>query len=210
MSNIFAICLYQLGCRSQTQSRALSFRTFLVNLLLFFRNCELAISICQFIIASTAAYWYFSSNNRSSFPLLKSICRALTLQLGSLIFAGLLLCLTWILQIIFELLEKSVKSHTVSNNAATNTCIDFLLKCARCCLACFERFVRFLTHNAILMMAISGQGFCTSAHHAFYLAMRSAGQYAISHGVGHTLMFFGKLLVSVLVTTLAYWLAVGL
>ena len=59
-------------------------------------------------------------------------------------------------------------------------------------------------------MAISGDGFCTSAHQAFYLAMRSAGEYAITHGVGHTLMFFGKLLVSVLVTLLAYGLAVGL
>jgi hypothetical protein len=60
------------------------------------------------------------------------------------------------------------------------------------------------------MMAISGEGFCTSAHQAFYLALRSSGEYAITHGVGHTLMFFGKLLVAVLVTIFAYALAIGL
>lgn len=54
------------------------------------------------------------------------------------------------------------------------------------------------------MMAISGEGFCTSAHQAFYLALRSSAEYAITHGVGHTLMFFGKLLVSVVVTILTY------
>ena len=60
------------------------------------------------------------------------------------------------------------------------------------------------------MMAISGEGFCTSAHQAFYLAMRSSAEYSITHGVGHALMLFSKLLVSVLVTLLAYVLVVGL
>lgn len=60
------------------------------------------------------------------------------------------------------------------------------------------------------MMAISGEGFCSSAHQAFYLAMRTSAEYAITHGVGHTMMFFGKLLVSVSVTFFAYLLATGL
>ena len=40
--------------------------------------------------------------------------------------------------------------------------------------------------------------------------MRSSAEYAITHGVGHTLMFFSKLLVSVLVTIFAYVLVIGL
>jgi choline transporter-like protein 2/4/5 len=70
--------------------------------------------------------------------------------------------------------------------------------------------VRFVTKNAFLMMAISGEGFCTSAHQAFYLALRTAGEYSITHGVGHVMMLFGKLLVSVGVTFFAYLLATGL
>jgi hypothetical protein len=60
------------------------------------------------------------------------------------------------------------------------------------------------------MMAISGEGFCTSAHQAFYLALRTSGEYSITHGVGHVMMLFGKLLVSVCVTFFAYLLATGL
>jgi solute carrier family 44 (choline transporter-like protein), member 2/4/5 len=204
-----ALCLHRLGCGSQTQPRPLPLWALLVPPPTF-RNCEVAIALCQFIIASTAAYWYFSHLGNATFPLAKSICRAFTYQLGSLIFGGLVLCVMWMLQIMLEVLEYTVKSHTVSGNPASNACFDFCLKCARCCLACFERFVRFLTHNAFLMMAISGEGFCSSAHQAFYLAMRSAGEYAITHGVGHTLMFFGKLLVSVLVTLFTYILAANL
>ena len=176
-----------------------------------FRNCEVAIAICQFIIASTAAYWYFSHlDNSSSFPLARSFCRALSLQLGSLIFGALVLCILWMLQLMLEVLHYLTKTHTVSGNPATNKCANYCMNCARCCLACFERFIRFVTKNAFIMMAISGEGFCSSAHQAFYLTLRSAGEYAITHGVGHTLMFFGKLLVSVLITIFAYTLAVHL
>lgn len=40
--------------------------------------------------------------------------------------------------------------------------------------------------------------------------MRTAAEYSITHGVGHIMMFFGKLLVSVAVTLFAYLLATGL
>lgn len=70
--------------------------------------------------------------------------------------------------------------------------------------------MRFVTKNAFLMMAITGEGFCTAAHQAFYLAMRTAGEYAITHGVGHTMMFFAKLLVSASVTFFSYLLLTNL
>jgi hypothetical protein len=64
------------------------------------RNCEVAIAVSQFVIASTTAYWYFSHLENATFPLIKSFCRALTFQLGSLVFGALILCVVWILQII--------------------------------------------------------------------------------------------------------------
>jgi hypothetical protein len=54
------------------------------------------------------------------------------------------------------------------------------------------------------MMAISGSGFCSSAHEAFYLILRSSAAYAISHGIGHILMYFGKLLITSLCTFAGY------
>lgn len=121
-----------------------------------FRNCEVAISISQFVIASTAAYWYFSHLGNATFPLAKSFCRALTYQLGSIVFGSLILCIVWTLQIVLEVLHHMTKNQTVSGSPAKNVCADYFVRCATCCLACFERFVRFVTKNAFLMMAISG------------------------------------------------------
>ncbi len=53
-------------------------------------------------------------------------------------------------------------------------------------------------------MAITGEGFCTSAHQAFYLMVRSAAEYAITHGLGSLIMFFGKVLISVVCTFTGY------
>lgn len=97
----------------------------------------MAISICQFVIASTAAYWYFSHLGHSNFPLIRSFCRAFTYQLGSLVFGSLVLCIVWTLQILLEVLHYLAKNQTLSSNPASNVCSDYLVRCARCCLACF-------------------------------------------------------------------------
>lgn len=102
-----------------------------------FWNCEVAISICQFVIASTAAYWYFSHLGNATFPLAKSFCRALTLQLGSIVFGSLILCIVWMLQIMLEILHHFTKNQTISNSPVNNVCADYFVRCSRCCLACF-------------------------------------------------------------------------
>ena len=164
--------------------------------------------MCQFVIASTSAYWYFSlfSQKEVSSPVCKSFCRGLFFHLGSIAFGALILCILFILQIIFEVLHHFSKDKTVSTDPITNACMDCCIKYTRCCLACFERFIRFISHNAFIMMAITGEGFCSSAHQAFYLVMRSSMEYAISHGVGHVIMFFGKLFISAVCTFSGYLL----
>ena len=47
------------------------------------------------------------------------------------------------------------------------------LACVRCCLACFERAIRFINENAYIFIALTGQGFCASAHSAFYVVLRN-------------------------------------
>ncbi len=53
-------------------------------------------------------------------------------------------------------------------------------------------------------MAINGEGFCTSAYESFYLSIRSGREYAITHGVGSLIMFFGKLFISLTCTFIGY------
>ena len=108
------------------------------------------------------------------------------------------------LQIILEFLHYTSKQQTLSSDPISNACMGCILKYLRCCIACFERFIRFISRNAFIMMAITGEGFCTSAHQGFYLVLRSTREYAITHGVGYLIMFFGKLFISMSCTIVGY------
>lgn len=131
-----AIRLHRLASGCEAKFGPIPFWPILVKSHLY-RNCEVAISICQFVIASTAAYWYFSHLGNATFPLIKSFCRALTYQLGSIVFGSLVLCIVWTLQIILEILHRATKNQTISNNPANNVCADYCVRCSRCVLACF-------------------------------------------------------------------------
>lgn len=41
-----------------------------------------------------------------------------------------------------------------SGNQAGGTCTEYSFKCIRCCLDCFERFIRFLNTKAFIQVFI--------------------------------------------------------
>ena len=90
------------------------------------------------------------------------------------------------------------------------TAVRFLLKCASCCIACFERVIRFLTKQAYIMMTISGNNFCCSAKEAFYLMLRSASQYTLTCAITRLFFTLGKLSIVVASAFLGYVLMIEL
>lgn len=54
-----------------------------------------------------------------------------------------------------------------------NDIIHFIYKCVKCLFSCAERFLRFITKNAYIQIAIYGDPFCTSARRAYDLLMRN-------------------------------------
>ena len=87
--------------------------------------------------------------------------------------------------------QNNLKQRTLGIDA-TQGPMKFILKCASCCIACFERLIRFLTDNAYIMMAITGKNFCSSAQESFYLVLRSGSQYAVTYGATKIFVFIGK------------------
>lgn len=68
------------------------------------RNCEFAIGMCQFVIASAASFWYFSHGNeklKNESHICKSFWRGLFFHGGSVAFGALILLMMWLLQLIF-------------------------------------------------------------------------------------------------------------
>ncbi|KAK2171962.1 hypothetical protein NP493_1012g00065 [Ridgeia piscesae] len=108
--------------------------------------------------------------------------------MGSIAFGALVIALVQLFQVILQYIQKKLKTH---NNPVT----FFILKCLRCCFWCLEKFVKFLSKNAYIMLCIFGKNFCMSAKSAFNLLMRNVVSVAVIDRVTDVLLLISKLFV---------------
>ena len=112
--------------------------------------------------------------------------------MGSLAFGAFLLALIWLVRMIFEYIDKQIRDSGVANSAVK------AIECAiRCCLDCCHRFIKFLNTNAYIQVALTGKNFCPAAMEAFALALKNAGSFVITNGIGYLITFLGKLMIAV-------------
>ncbi len=93
--------------------------------------------------------------------------------------------------------------------SGNNCCTRCLVGCIRCCLDCFDRFVRYINRNAYIYMALSGENFCSSALNSFILILKNSAKFAFVEGIADVFMFLAKFFISIS-TTMLSWLLMGL
>ena len=135
--------------------------------------------------------------------------RLLRYHLGTAAFGSFIIALIQLVRIILMYVEHIVKKYEVQSVCTTNTIqtqtnnfqkkgcgaggklvvviLKVILKCLQCCVACFERFMKFININAYietgrnfqfvdnhkyLFLAIYGYNFCRAAMKAFQLLVR--------------------------------------
>ncbi|KAK7073034.1 hypothetical protein SK128_003443 [Halocaridina rubra] len=91
--------------------------------------------------------------------------------------------------VFYKKLEKRI--------TAGNAVCGYLLKCCQCCLWCFEKFLKFLTKNAYIEIAIYGYGFCKSAQKAFSVLVNNALRVVALNYIGAFVLFLAKIAVVV-------------
>lgn len=92
------------------------------------------------------------------------------------------------MRIIFEYLV-----HQFEKVGPKENCIYKAAKCyIRYVLWCLEQYVKFITKNAFIQIALKGQDFCAAAWGSFCLVMRNAGRFTASTVVGMIMMLLGK------------------
>eukprot|EP01017_Pseudomicrothorax_dubius_P035104 TRINITY_DN4878_c0_g3_i8.p1 TRINITY_DN4878_c0_g3~~TRINITY_DN4878_c0_g3_i8.p1 ORF type:complete len:288 (-),score=13.10 TRINITY_DN4878_c0_g3_i8:3-866(-) len=160
------------------------------------------VAIEQFVVSSCAAFWYYSAGvgQSSHNPVLRSYYRVFAYHLGSIAFGSLALALIKGVRVLLEYADA--KATTSVRNAGI--CIRFRIKCARCIVVCFERFIRFLNKHAYTHIALSGSSFCAAAQEGFYVLTTSQFRFAILKGVGSVFFFFGQMFITVATTILCY------
>ena len=77
-----------------------------------------------------------------------------------------------------------------------NQVVLCIIKCVRCYVECFERFIEFLNKNAYIQIALTGKSFCAAAKDAFSLIMSNLARMAIVGNVGNIFSFLGMLIIT--------------
>ena len=171
------------------------------------------VQICQataFLIMATAVatlYWSpvfidrdGDGKNDSKWPVLHAIKQTFRYHFGSVVFGSLLITIFELLRIMLAYLDK----HTRGLQEA-NTLVKCVMKAAACCLWCFEKVIKYLTRNAYIYIAITGDNFLTAAWGAFKLVFANPLRCMIIQSTIWALSMLGRFGI-VMSTTACFWL----
>ena len=112
--------------------------------------------------------------------------------MGSIAMGSLVLGVTWIFKVIFEYLEKKFKDVPLGDSS----CKNCILHCIRCCIDFNGRFMRYLTRNGYIYMALSGENFYTSTLNAFILILKDFEKFGFVDGIANFFMVLAKCFIS--------------
>lgn len=112
-------------------------------------------------------------------------------HLGSIAFGSFLIALIQFIRIIFEYYKKQIEKANKENPA-----IKVILCLTSYLLDCLERFIKFISKNAYIQMAITGKNFCSSAWNAFILILKNALRFGTANVIGFIFMVIGVLFIA--------------
>ena len=158
------------------------------------------VALIQFIISFACCVWYFTTDKENlDHPIWRGVKNGIFYHIGSLAFGSLVLSLVILIKWFLTIMTRLHGEHA-------NAVVNCMCKCVLCCVACFDRFVKFLDHQAYIRMAMTGENFCTSAKHAFELMWENAGRYAAFGGISSTFNFLGKAMITCSSTYLGFFI----
>lgn len=158
----------------------------------------------DFVIIVSTITWYFSKKTDEGDGK-ASICTGFEwiakYHCGSLALGSFILALVWCIRALFEYVAEKLQDAT-----GENCCTKCMIWTCRCCLDCFDRFLRYLNENAYIYMALTGDPFCESAIDVFCLMLKNAAKFGFVTGIGSVFAFLAKACISSFTTITAYWL----
>jgi len=120
-------------------------------------------------------------------------------HLGSIAFGSFILAVVQFIKWWLYWLEKQAE-------AGKNKLLVQFARSLRCCITCFEKFIKFLNKNAYIQCALLGKNFCKSAWNAFSLIMRNAGLVGLLAGIGFIVYILGVICITVTTGVCGYFI----
>eukprot|EP00299_Pterocystis_sp_00344_P016806 c8429_g1_i2.p1 GENE.c8429_g1_i2~~c8429_g1_i2.p1 ORF type:complete len:643 (-),score=98.17 c8429_g1_i2:75-2003(-) len=137
---------------------------------------------------AVAAYYWIRDKHTLQSPVSHSIFRSVRYHVGSVAFGSLVLATVKLLR--WYLMHMSKRLKRLSGN---NQIIKVVLCCFHVCMWCFEKFIKFLTKNAYIMIAVDGHSFCKAAEQGWSLVMSNLLRMTALHMVTSYVLFMAKI-----------------
>uniref|UniRef100_A0A7S3CL18 Choline transporter-like protein n=1 Tax=Strombidium rassoulzadegani TaxID=1082188 RepID=A0A7S3CL18_9SPIT len=156
----------------------------------------IAFLIClqQFMIGAMACMWYFSgqgaemSDQPGEVSMLLAMKWGMWYHLGSIAFGSFLIALITFIRLVFEYIAKKYEQAGNKDNAIMKA----VFCCVRCVLWCLDKYVKFMTKNAFIQIALHNSNFCKAAWDSFCLIIRFVGRFSSASMIGWIMMILGK------------------
>ncbi|XP_064090066.1 choline transporter-like protein 1 isoform X2 [Macrobrachium nipponense] len=160
------------------------------HLFAFFWVSQFVLHCQDLTIAGAVALWYFARDKKKlGWPIATSMKRMYLYHLGSIAIGSLIIAIMKMIRFLLKKFEKRL--------GGANPVCGFLLKCCQCCLWCFEKFLKYLSRNAYIEIAIYGYSFCKAAQKAFNVIVSNAFRIMAINYIGSFVLFLAKVAVVV-------------
>ena len=142
----------------------------------------------KFITMVSAATYYFSSNSEKngSAKVCTGFTYAYTKHAGSLAFGSLIMTIISILRMVVDGMANSA-------NEGGNPAAKAIACVAQCLVRCLEDLIEYINRTAYAYMAVTGDGFCSSAWNGFLLNLKYCAKFYFAIQIAGMFVFMGIL-----------------
>ncbi|XP_071444421.1 choline transporter-like 1 isoform X2 [Hetaerina americana] len=152
-------------------------------------TAEFILSCQQMVIAGAVALWYFAPGGKKNLmhPISRSVCNLFLYHLGSVALGSFLITIFKVPRLILSFFKREC-----GKCGGDTACVNCCTKCCSCCWYSFEKFLKYINHNAYTVIALEGVDFFPASKVAFDTIMHNALQVAAINSVGDFILFLGK------------------
>jgi hypothetical protein len=91
------------------------------------------------------------------------------------------------IRVVFEYLVAKAQAMNQDNAV-----VKAIICCTKCMLYLLDKYIKFITKNAFIQIALHNTSFCTACFASFYLILRNAGRFGSAVVIGWIIMMLGK------------------
>jgi len=160
-------------------------------MLLWVRAFILAVG--NLVIAGATCDWFIIHDKKTlKFPVWNALLRTLRFHTGTAAAGSLIIAIVQFIRWAFR-----YYMYQLSKLNPNNQIVKLLTCIGDCCLACIERFLKFVNRNAYIQTALASTSFCESAQTAMLLLVRNCLRVGALAVVATIFNNIGKLFIAV-------------